>query len=168
MKIPGVKSDSIQYDIRLLFPVLILVGVGIVMVYSASSAMALKKFGADSYFLKKQSLFALVGIVALVVLRHTPYRIFKPLAYLIVLFAIGLLVSIKIPGIGYSAGGAERWIRFAGLSFQPSEFARFAMIIYLAYSMSKKQDKIQILSIGFIPHVFVMLLFAGLMKNQVG
>jgi len=166
VKIPGVKSESIQYDIRLLFPVLILVGIGIVMVYSASSAMALKKFGADSYFLKKQSMFALAGIVALVVLRHTPYRFFRPLTYLIVLFAVALLVSIKIPGIGYAAGGAERWIRFAGLSFQPSEFARFAMIIYLAYSMSKKQENIQIFSIGFLPHVAVLLLFTGLILIQ--
>jgi len=141
VKVPGLTSESIQYDIRLLFPVLILVGIGIVMVYSASSAMAFKKFGTDSYFLKKQAMFALVGIVALVILRHTPYRIFRFLCYAILLFAVVLLLSVQIPGIGYSAGGADRWIRFAGLSFQPSEFARFAMIIYLAYSMSKNRKK---------------------------
>jgi len=166
VKIPGITSDSIQYDIKLLFPVLILVGIGIVMVYSASSAMALKKFGADSYFLKKQSLFALAGIIVLVAFRHIPYKLFRPLTYVILLFALGLLISVKIPGIGYSAGGAERWIRFSGLSFQPSEFARFAMIIYLAYSMSKKQDKIEVLSIGFIPHVAVLAMFTGLIIIQ--
>jgi len=166
VKIPGMTSESIQYDIRLLFPVLILVGIGIVMVYSASSAMALKKFGADSYFLKKQALFALAGIVALVVLRHIPYRFFRPLTYLILLSAVLMLVSIKIPGIGYAAGGAERWIKIGGLSFQPSEFARFAMIIYLAYSLSKKQEKIEVMSIGFLPHVAILILLAGLILIQ--
>jgi cell division protein FtsW len=166
VKIPGITSDTIQYDIKLLFPVLMLVGIGIVMVYSASSAMAMNKFGADSYFLKKQSLFALSGIVALVVFRHISYKLFRPLTYLILLFALVLLISVKIPGIGYSAGGAERWIRFSGISFQPSEFARFAMIIYLAYSMSKKQEKIEVLSIGFIPHVAVLILFTGLIMIQ--
>jgi cell division protein FtsW len=166
VKIPGMTSESIQYDIRLLFPVLILVGIGIVMVYSASSAMALKKFGADSYFLKKQAVFALAGIVALVVLRHIPYRFFRPLTYLILLSAVLLLVSIKIPGIGYAAGGAERWIKIGGISFQPSEFARFAMIIYLAYSLSKKQEKIKVMSIGFMPHVAILILLAGLIFIQ--
>ena len=60
------KPPSAAYDVQLLFPVLFLVGIGIVMVYSASSALALKKFGTDYYFLKKQSTFALMGIVALV------------------------------------------------------------------------------------------------------
>jgi cell division protein FtsW len=166
VKIPGLTSDSIQYDIKLLFPVLMLVGIGIVMVYSASSALAMNKFGADSYFLKKQSLFALTGIVALVVFRHISYKLFRPLTYVILLFALVLLISVKIPGVGYSAGGAERWIRFSGISFQPSEFARFAMIIYLAYSMSKKQEKIEVLSIGFIPHVAVLILFTGLIMIQ--
>ena len=166
MKIPGASSESVSYDIRLLFPVLMLVGIGIVMVYSASSAMALNRFNADCYFLKKQAVFALAGIVALVVLRHIPYRFFKPGAYIILLAAVVLLVAIKIPGLGYAAGGAERWIRIGGLSFQPSEFARFAMIIYLAYSLSKKQEKIDDISIGFIPHVLVLLLLTCLILAQ--
>ncbi|MCJ7539655.1 MAG: FtsW/RodA/SpoVE family cell cycle protein, partial [Desulfobacterales bacterium] len=58
----NVTKQPLQYDITLLFPVLFLVGIGIVMVYSASSALALKKFGTSYYFLKKQSIFALLGI----------------------------------------------------------------------------------------------------------
>ena len=76
------KKQFIQtavYDIQLLFPVLFLVGIGIVMVYSASSAMALKKFGSDYLFLKKQAGFALIGIVVLVFCRHFPYRWYRPL-----------------------------------------------------------------------------------------
>jgi len=160
------KAEFITYDIKLLFPVLILVGIGIVMVYSASSAMAFKKFGTDSYFLKKQGIFALSGIVALVILRHIPYRFFRPLAYVILISSFVLLLLVKVPNIGYSAGGADRWIRFSGLSFQPSEFARFAMVIYLAYSMSKKQEKIKEFSIGFVPHVLVLSIYTILILIQ--
>lgn len=66
----GVESG--YYDVNLLLPVFFLVGIGIVMVYSASSALALKKFGSDYYFLKKQVLFALLGILALVACRQIP------------------------------------------------------------------------------------------------
>ena len=77
----SIFQQPMQYDIALLFPVLLLVGVGIVMVYSASSALALKKFGTSYYFLQKQSIFALLGIVVLVVSCHIPYRMYRSLAY---------------------------------------------------------------------------------------
>jgi len=75
------RSQSTPYDVQLLFPVLFLVGIGIVMVYSSSSALAMKKFGSDYFFLKKQAVFALIGICVLVVCRHIPYQVYRPLAY---------------------------------------------------------------------------------------
>jgi len=154
------------YDVGLLFPVLFLVGIGIVMVYSASSALAFKKFGSDFYFLKKQALFSLAGIVALVMCRHFPYRLLKPLAYPILLTAIVLLCIVHIPGIGVTAGGATRWISFFGLSFQPSEFARLALVIYIAYSLSRKLDEIHDFYIGFVPHLIVLGLLTALIIIQ--
>jgi cell division protein FtsW len=159
-------GHSMQYDIALLFPVLFLVGVGIVMVYSASSALALKKFGTSYYFLKKQSIFALLGIVVLVVSCHIPYRIYRSLAYPLLFLAILFLSAILISGFGYSAGGAKRWLRIAGFTFQPSEFARFALVIYLAYSMNRKMDQIKAFSVGFLPHVLVLGLFTVLIMLQ--
>jgi cell division protein FtsW len=158
--------QSMQYDITLLFPVLFLVGVGIVMVYSASSALALKKFGTSYYFLKKQSIFALLGIVVLVLSCHIPYRTYRSLAYPLLILAMVFLTSILISGFGYSAGGAKRWLRIAGLTFQPSEFARFALVIYLAYSMNRKMDRIKEFSVGFLPHVLILGLFTVLIMLQ--
>jgi cell division protein FtsW len=139
----------------LLFPVLFLVGIGMVMVYSASSALALKKFGNSYFFFKKQALFALAGLVALVVARHFPYRLWQKLAYPAVGLAFGLLLAVLI-GWGHTAGGATRWLRVAGFTFQPAEFARIALIIYLAYSMNKKSDRLREFTIGFIPHIIVL------------
>lgn len=158
---PGIALSSntrpvqATYDVHLLFPVLFLVGIGIVMIYSASSALALKKFGNEYFFLKKQGLFALMGLLTLVMFRHIPYRLFWAGAYPILVTAMLLLVALHIPGFGFSAGGSTRWFHIGGVSFQPSEFAKLALVIYLAYSLAKKRDQIADFKIGFLPHVMV-------------
>jgi len=161
-----VGAQSLYYDVRLLFPVLFLVGIGIVMVYSASSALAFKKFGSEYYFLKKQSLFALLGIVALISCSRFPYRFFRSLTYPLLILALVFLAAILITGLGYSAGGAKRWFRLGSFSFQPSEFARFALIIYLAYSMNKKKDVLKNFYVGFLPHIMMLFMFTVLIIFQ--
>jgi cell division protein FtsW len=152
-------EESLYYDVRLLFPVLFLVGIGIVMVYSASSALAFKKFGTEYYFLKKQLLFAVLGIVALISCSRFPYRFFRSLTYPLLILALIFLAAILITGLGYSAGGAKRWFRLGSFSFQPSEFARFALVIYLAYSMNKKKDALKDFYVGFLPHIMILCMF---------
>jgi cell division protein FtsW len=161
-----VGGQSFYYDVRLLFPVLFLVGIGIVMVYSASSALAFKKFGTEYYFLKKQLLFALLGIVALIICSRFPYRFFRSLTYPLLILALIFLAVILITGLGYSAGGAKRWFRLGSFSFQPSEFARFALIIYLAYSMNKKKDVLKNFYVGFLPHIMILCMFTVLIIFQ--
>ena len=161
-----VREQFFYYDVKLLFPVLFLVGIGIVMVYSASSALALKKFGTDYYFLKKQMLFALLGIVALVLCSHLPYRLFSSLTYPLLILALIFLAATLISGFGYSAGGATRWFRLGSFTFQPSEFARFALVIYLAYSMNKKMDVLKDFYVGFLPHILVLFMFTVLIIFQ--
>jgi cell division protein FtsW len=163
---PSTGTVSAAYDIKLLFPVLFLVGVGVVVVYSASSALALKMFGNDYYFLTKQAVFALGGLVALVAARHVPYRWYRALTYPMLFLAIGMLVGIHVTGLGYSAGGATRWLRIGGITFQPSEFARLALVFYLAYSMDKKKDQLRTFSVGFVPHMVVLAVFTILIFMQ--
>jgi cell division protein FtsW len=150
------QTHTAAYDVQLLFPVLFLVGIGVVMVYSASSALALKKFGSDYFFLKKHALFAFAGIIILVISRHFPYRYYRPLAYPLLVLSLALLAIIQFTDLGLSAGGSTRWMRLGSFSFQPSEFARFALVIYLAYSLEKKADRIKSFSIGFLPHALVL------------
>lgn len=160
------RSQSVFYDVQLLFPVLFLVGIGIVMVYSASSALAIKKFGSDYFFLKKQALFAFAGVVVLVVSRHFPYRYYRILAYPLLGLSLALLAVIQFTNLGLSVGGSIRWLQLGSFSFQPSELARIALVIYLAYSMEKKREKIKNFSIGFIPHVMVLGVFVVLIFMQ--
>ena len=160
------EARPMAYDFRLLFPVLLLVGIGVVMVYSASSALALKKFGNEYFFLKKQAVFALIGFLALLICRYFPYRIFRSLTYPMVVLALGLLLAIQLSAWGVSAGGSARWLRFNEISFQPSEFARFSLIIFLGYSMSKKGDRLKDLYVGFLPHILVLGAFMTLIILQ--
>ena len=160
------KDDRGGYDGILLLGTLLLLGIGVVMVYSASSAVALKRFGSDTYFFKRQVVYALAAILVLMVCRHVPYTFYKKMAYPILAVAFLLLIAVYLPGIGHPVGGARRWLKIFGLSFQPSEFARLALIIYLAYSISKKQGKIKVFTIGFLPHAIVYGSFGALVVMQ--
>ena len=159
-------ANKASYDIGLLFPVLFLVGIGIVMVYSASSAVALQRFGSDYLFLEKQAVFALIGLVGLVVCRNLPYRWYRLLTYPLLALSLIFLIAIQFTDYGITAGGAARWLRFGSLSFQPSELARLALVIFLAYSLDKKGERLKKFNIGFIPHVVVLAVFAFFIIGQ--
>ncbi len=154
------------YDGILLFAVLFLVGMGLVMVYSASSAVALERYGSDIYFLKKQAIFAGLGICALAICRHLPYRWLLPMAYPLLGTALVLLTAVLLSGHGVTAGGSTRWLRLGPINFQPSEVARFALVVYLAYSLGRKQPRVKEFSIGFLPHVIVLMLLCSLILLQ--
>jgi cell division protein FtsW len=164
-KLPD-KHLNLGYDVRILFPVLFLTGIGIVMVYSASSALALKKFGTGYFFLKKQAVFALTGLLVMGAFRYISLRVLYLMTYPLMGLALFFLIAIQVSGLGFAAGGAMRWMRIGGFTFQPSEFARFVMVLYMAYSMNKKQDKLKEFSIGFMPHVMLLGVFTMLILLQ--
>ncbi|NVM22386.1 MAG: putative lipid II flippase FtsW [Desulfobacterales bacterium] len=159
-------KDRGGYDRFLLLAVLLLLGIGLVMVYSASSVVAAKRFGSDTYFFERQAAYALAAILLLICCRYVPYTFYMTMAYPLLGAALVLLVVLYVPGIGHEVGGAKRWLRFFGVSFQPSEFARLALIVYLAYSMTKKREKIKEFSIGFLPHAILFVCFTTMIVLQ--
>jgi len=159
-------NDRGGYDRFLLLGVLLLLGIGIVMVYSASSIVATKRFGSHTFFFYRHLVHALVAILVLVCCRYVPYSFYRTLVYPILGIALMSLIALYVPGVGHTVGGAKRWVRLFDVSFQPSEFARLALIIYLAYSMSKKQEKIKAFSVGFLPHAILFALFSILIVMQ--
>lgn len=154
------------YDRILLLGVLALLGMGVVLVYSASSMVALERYGSQTYFFNRQVIHVLLAVLSLIVFRHIPYTVYRRLAYPVLGVAFVLLAALYVPGVGHTVGGAKRWLRFFGVSFQPSEFARLALIIYLAHSMSKKEEKIKVFNVGFMPHALVFVFFALLIGFQ--
>ncbi len=155
-----------DYDLVLLLMVVALTSFGIVMVYSASSVMAAKNFHDGAYFLKRQAMFALAGFCMAGIAMRVDYHHWRKLAVPILLVSLLLLVLVLIPGIGGRVKGASRWIRLPGFNLQPSEFAKIALIMYMAYSLEKKSDKIKSLSYGFLPYMVVLSIMLLLILKQ--
>jgi len=145
-------------DRLLIVSTLILLAIGVVMVYSTSSVVALKRFGDQYFFVRKHLTFAVAGVVFFVLAARVPYGFYRKMAYPILALAAVFLICIYIPGIGFSAGGAKRWIRLGPLAFQPSEPAKLAVIFFLAYSLAGKAERIKNFSTGFLPN----MLFPGI------
>jgi len=165
-KILSQNENPAKYDSLILTAVLVLTGIGIIMVYSASSAIAMKNYGSEYFFLRKQFTFSLLGCIVMIIFRNIPYLFYKRLAYPGLLVSILLLISIFFPGFGHRAGGAARWIQVWGVSFQPAEIARFAIILYMAYSLDKKKERLQSFAIGIIPHALFVGMFLFLIAMQ--
>jgi cell division protein FtsW len=155
-----------QYDFIILLMVLALTCFGIVMVYSASSVMAAKKYDNSAHFLVRQSIFALVGLTAMIWGMATDYQFWRKHAVVILLGCMAALIIVLIPGIGSAAGGASRWIKLPGFNLQPSEPAKIAFIMYMAYSLDRKQDKVQFFSTGFLPYMVVLAIILALLLKQ--
>ncbi|MBF0252244.1 MAG: putative lipid II flippase FtsW [Candidatus Omnitrophica bacterium] len=139
-----------------------LILIGIIMIYSSSAVYAHAICGDSMYFLKKHLLYLSIGLVAVLTSMLLPIKMIKDNARLLLLFSIFLLVLVLVPGVGSMGGGARRWIRIAGIGFQPSEFAKIALIVYLADFTSRKRYKMTSFLHGFIPASFVIALIAGL------
>jgi len=150
----------------ILFPVLLLSGIGIVMVYSASSSISMDNHNTVFYYMKKQAIFMGISLCVMFVASSFPYKLYKSISYIILFTAISMLVAVLFPSLNIKAGGACRWLNLGGFTFQPAEFAKLALIIFLGYSLSKKQDMVKQFFVGFVPHAFIFLIFAGLIIIQ--
>ena len=160
------KQTQGRYDYSLLIPTLMLLGLGLVIIYSASSLLAAHKLGDSYYYLKKQAVFCLMGLCLLIFAKNIPCHFYRKLIYPLLFFSVALLVLLLIPGVGVKVGGASRWLRYAGFSFQPSELAKLALAIYMAYSMAKKGPHMAQFSKGLAPHLVVAGAFMILILLQ--
>lgn len=120
-----------QFDHILLFVVVALMGVGLVMVYSASSITSLAQMSDGLYYFKRQLLWVIVGLAAMLLTSGIPYNKLERISVPLLGIAIVLLIIVLIPGVARDIGGAKRWIRFGSLGFQPSEFAKICFVLYV-------------------------------------
>jgi cell division protein FtsW len=160
------RSSAREFNATILILTVTLTCFGVLMVYSSSSLMALREHGDSLHYLKRQAVYAALGIGVMLVTMHINYNVWRKLAIPLLIISTILLAVVFIPGIGSKAGGAARWIRFPGFSFQPSEAAKIALIFYLAHSATKKEDRIKDFKYGYIPYMCVLMVWLGLMLAQ--
>jgi cell division protein FtsW len=145
--------DRAPFDFPILLVALILMGLGIVMVYSASAILAAEKFNDSLYFLKKQVLFGAGGVLFMVIVMNLNYHVWQKLAYPILGLSFVLLVLVLT--VGTRAGGSTRWLQIGSMSFQPSEFSKLALVIFLSYFLAKKGERIRAFRFGFLPTILI-------------
>ena len=152
-------------DLPYLLLVLMLVGVGLIMLFSASFPSAYYEKGNPAYYLIRQGIFAVIGIVTMAIVGKTNYERFRGAARIALIGSIILLVIVLIPGVGTGklTHGAQRWIRMGPLQFQPSELAKVGVILYFADSISKKRDRMATFREGILPYAGILATIAILM-----
>ena len=153
----SLRAGAGSPDWFLVGAVLALTFVGLVFMYSSSFAISLESYGETEYFAKRQLIGAGLGAIAFVACSLIDYRVWRRLSPLIILGAVILLVAVLLPGIGYSQSGARRWIQIGGLpAIQPSEFAKLAIVIYVAAWLASKGDDIKRIPLGLLPFVMII------------
>ncbi len=148
------NTEKFELEYRIFIPVLFLLTIGTVMIYSSSSIYALEKYQDGSIFLWKHIVRVILGLFAMFIVARIDYNFFKKTARLGLLIAYALLFYILIAG--KITNGALRWISIASYTFQPSEIAKFALILYMADALTRKQDKINSFFDGFFPLVITL------------
>ena len=142
---PGVRSLRF---VVLISAMIILTLLGVVMVLSASSVNDLRIFGDTWHHLKRQVLWLFLGVASMATTMRIDYRIFKKFSTPFLLLSLLLCGLVLFPSIGITANGSARWIGIGSFTFQPSEFLKLAMVIYLAdlFSGSKKKTSVTTVS----------------------
>lgn len=150
------------YDVPYLILTLLLVLFGLVMLYSASSAVAVSGGLPPAYYFLRQTMFAAAGIAGMLILARTDYRLWQESAFRILGAALLLLVAVAIPGIGVSHNGARRWIRI-GAEFQPSELAKLGVVLSFAAMIAAFREKMQTFRYGVLPFAAILGVTAALL-----
>lgn len=141
---------------------MILISIGIIMIYSTSAIYANEKMHDSLYFLKRHLIYLVAGFFMMLLAMAVDIQVLRRLSKPIMAFSIILLVLVLIPHIGRETAGARRWFKIGLLNFQPSEFAKIAIFIYLADLLARKEKVIKSFLYGYLPPIFVLGFVLGL------
>ena len=159
------ESKKLPADFTLFVATMCLFAIGILMVFDSSFAKAadMKMTGGDSwYFVKRQFMFGVFGLGAMFLMMRVKLEKLRKWALPMLVVAIVLLMLVLVPGIGRMSNGARRWFPIGPFRFQPSEFAKFAVAIYLAAALSGQKFRIRNFGSGILVHLLFVGLVAGL------
>jgi cell division protein FtsW len=155
------KSKVRRFDFGFLLIVLGLIAFGLVMVFSASSESARENYGDALYFIKRQTVWAAFSIAAMLVTSRFDYKGYKKLAKVAMGLSILLLIVVLL--VGTEVKGGKRWLDFKVISFQPSELAKLAVILFFANGLSRGKKQLESFTTGFLPYMAILGLIALLL-----
>ena len=150
-----------HYDKTLFFVILLLLVTSIVMVYSSSSVVALTTYDDASFFMRRQIMWGVIGLSLMALTMRVNHHLLadKRVVIALLLISLVLLGATLIPGVGRMVNGSRRWLRLGPLSFQPSEFAKLALVVYMSYYIAKKSQELRDFMQGLFPAYVVTGIF---------
>lgn len=155
------KMGEIDYGI--FYTVILLVAIGVVMVYSASSYYAMFINKDSMYYLKRQLAWVVIGMIAMMFTMSFDYHKLKKYTITMMIGCIPLLIAVFFfPGVN----GAQRWIQFGPFSFQPSDLAKYVVVLFLAMSLEMKGDGVKNFYTGILPYLAVSGVYAALVLKE--
>ncbi|MCH6265750.1 MULTISPECIES: putative lipid II flippase FtsW [Neobacillus] len=162
-----VKKILKSYDYSLIIAIILLCTFGLIMIYSSSMAWAVQRYDVPSdYFYQKQKMWLLLFAFIFLFTAIIPYKIMKFTQVMVFIVLTSLITLLGLFVFGTVAGGAQSWYQIGGFKFQPSEFVKLAIIIYLAAVYSKKQDYINQFNKGVLPPIFFLFIVCVLIALQ--
>jgi cell division protein FtsW len=150
----------------LLIPTALLVGIGLVMVFSASSVAAFAEYGSSFLFFQRQAIYAGIGVLALLVLSRTPYEVWRRAAVPFLVATGFLLLLVLHPGAGTAVDGSARWISIGPVTIQPSELAKLALVAFAATILARKESLLDDLGHLALPLLPVVAVVGALVMKQ--
>jgi len=158
------KRVRFLIDRPLLVATLLLIGLGLVMVFSASANMSEERFGSAYLFVRKQILWDALGLTALLICMRLDYHMWQKASRVLLIIAFILLAAVLV--IGPVVKGARRWIPLGFMNIQPSEVAKLAIIVWMADYLDRHRSQIQDLRKGFMPPLIMLGLLCGLILKE--
>ncbi len=163
---PIITGRGIDLDFPMLAGCLALLGLGLIMIASASTEVAAAQSGSALYYMIRHLIYVVLGLGACIVTMMIPIATWQRLGWLMLIGAFGLLVMVIIPGIGREVNGSMRWIGFSFFNVQPSEIAKVFVVIYLAGYLVRRQKEVRESWMGFFKPFIVLLPMAGLLLME--
>ncbi|MFQ5559212.1 MAG: putative lipid II flippase FtsW [Nitrospinota bacterium] len=154
------------FDPVLLGSVVALVIFGVVMVYSSSAVIGLSRYGDPHYFLKRHIFFAVSGLVLMILMMRVDYRKLRILTFPLMAGVALMLLLVLFSDLGKEVGGARRWLAIGSFSFQPAEFVKLALALFMGHYITKKKEVIRDFGDGFMPFAVITGLFFVLIFVQ--
>lgn len=160
------KERAPSIDLILAVTALALVAFGLVMVYSASSPIALKKFNDPAHYTLRNSLYALMGVGGLAVASRLTLEQIRILGRIGFWITLGMLVVVLVPGLGLEGGGARRWINLKVATLQPSEPFKVMLVLYVAHLLALDPERVRRIKGGLLPLILVFAVAAALLMAE--
>lgn len=153
-------------NLLIFFSCLFLCIFGLLMVYSSSSVWSEYKFGYSYYYLIRQLIFSIIGVILMFIISKIDYNKYKKHANIILLTSFLLLILVLIPGIGQIRNGSRSWFGIGGLGFQPSEIAKLALIIFISKYLANHEKEVKSFKKGVFPILIIIFAFFGLIMLE--